>query len=101
MAVVDSILDEELQRLVKLQRKNQAALREFPSGSVSIKVKSGRRYAYRAFREGGRVVTLYVGPADSPEVAKLIDEVKRRRAAAKELKAIERDIARIRKMLHA
>ena len=49
----------------------------------------------------GRVITIYIGPADSPEVAKLMDEVQQRRAAAKEIKAIERDIVRIRKMLHA
>jgi len=101
MAVVDSILDEELQRLAKLQRKYQLAMLKLPSGSISIKVKSGRRYAYRAFRDGSRVITLYIGPVDSAEVAKLMDEVKQRRAAVKEIKAIERDIVRIRKMLNA
>lgn len=101
MSIVDSILKEELQRLMALQQKYRASLLEYPSGAVSIKTKGGHRYVYRAFRDGQRIVTQYVGPEDSPVGKKFIEDVMHRRSLAQEIKAVIRDIVRINNMLHS
>ena len=100
MAVIDSVLEEELARLRALRERYAAEHAALPHGSVVIKIKSGHRYAYRAFREGRRVVTDYVGPEGSPQARQLAATLEKQRKIAGEIKALDADTARLRKMIN-
>ena len=100
MAVIYSVLKEELERLLALRARATAERAALPHGSVVIKTKSGRRYAYLAHREGHRVVTDYVGPEASPHALQLAATLNKRRKITAEIKAVDVDIADLRRMLH-
>ncbi|MGO9411990.1 MAG: hypothetical protein ACLQCB_14730 [Spirochaetia bacterium] len=99
MAVIDSILKEEIARLRSLRAHYAAKNAALPAGTLVIKKRNGRQYAYRAYREGSRVVTLYVGPASSPKVKKLSASLSQRRKIHAEIKAVDASAARLKKML--
>lgn len=101
MAVIDSVLREELQRLKALRARYASQLAEIPSGSVVMKMKSGHRYAYRAYRKGSRVITDYVGPETSPGVKHVVALLQKRRKILRDIKALDADSARLQKMINA
>lgn len=99
MAVVMDILDNERMRLVKLLSKYESEISQMPRGSISMKKRSSRDYAYLAHREGKRVVFDYVGPAYADAVQELRQMIERRkeledkvRQAKQNLKAVERSL---------
>lgn len=99
MAVVIDILDNERGRLVKLLSKYESQLSELPRGSISIKKRGKREYAYLAHREKRKVVFDYVGPAGSAAVDELRDLVNMRktlenkiRQAKDNLRVVERSL---------
>jgi len=101
LAVLDSILREELQRLKALRARYVSQLAEIPSGSVVMKLKGRHRYAYRAYRKGHKVVTDYVGPEASPRARRAVALLQKRRKILKDIRAIEADSARLQKMINA
>ena len=101
MAVIDSVLREELQRLKALRARYASQLAEIPSGTVVMKVKSGHKYAYRAYRKGGRVITDYIGPESSPSVRHVVELLQKRRKILKDIKALDADSMRLQKMINA
>ena len=101
MAVIDSVLREELQRLKALRARYASQLAEIPSGSVVMKMKSGHKYAYRAYRKGRRVITDYVGPEASPRVRHVVALLQKRRKILRDIKALDADSARLQKMINA
>ncbi len=101
MAVIDSVLKEELQRLKSLRARYASQLARIPNGSVVMKTKSGHKYAYRAYRMGSRVITDYVGPEASSKVRKAVALLQKRRNLLRDIKALDADSARLQKMINA
>jgi hypothetical protein len=101
VAVIDSVLREELQRLRALRARYASQLAEIPGGSVVLKTKSGHKYAYLAYRKGSRVITDYVGPEASPKARQVVALFQKRRKILKEIKALDADAARLQKMINA
>jgi len=101
MAVMDSVLKEELDRLRALRARYAAERALLPHGSVVIKTKSGHPYAYRAYRKGHRVITDYVGPEASQQAKELAARLKKRRDITREIRALDSETARLRKMINA
>ena len=101
MAVIDSVLREELQRLKALRARYASQLRKIPIGSVVVKLKSGHRYAYRAYRKGRKVVTDYIGPETSPRVKHVVALLQKRRKIQRDIKALDTDSARLQRMINA
>lgn len=101
MAVIDSVLKEELQRLKTLRARYASQLARIPNGSVVMKIKSGHTYAYRAYRKGRRVITDYVGPEASSKVRKAVALLQKRRNLVRDIRALDADSARLKKMINA
>jgi len=99
MAIVDSILKEELSRLKALRARYSAQHASLLSGSVVLKKKGARLYAYRAYRDGRRVVTAYLGPQASPKAKEFAAILSKRHKIAKEIKAIDANAKRLQKMI--
>ncbi len=100
MPVLDSIIAEEFDRLESLRKRMIAEIASCPQGAFSVKRKGARHYAYRAYRKSGKVVTDYIGPADSEEAVTLASLIHKRQTLSSELKAVSQDINRIRRILH-
>jgi len=101
MAVIDSVLNEELSRLLALRARYAAERQALIRGSIIMKKKSGHNYAYRAYRKGNRVVTDYVGREASPQARKLAATIEKRRRIIRQIRALDADAARLRKMINA
>lgn len=95
MSVVQDILNDELIRLQSLLKEYQKKLKKFPKGSVSIKTRGNFKYAYRAFRQEGRVEFEYIGKIDSDKAT----ELKRQIAERKKIELLKKDVtAKIREL---
>jgi hypothetical protein len=101
MAVIDSILDEELARLLALRMRLAKEFAEFPSGTLVIKRKGRHQYAYRAYRKEGHVITDYIGPETSPQAQQLATALREKRKLSAEIKALAADIVHLQKMINA
>jgi hypothetical protein len=100
MAVMDSILEEELERLETLKKQYMAKIAKMPQGSISIKIKRGGKYVYLAYRDGKNIRTDYIGRLGSPKANEITNRIEQRRKMTSELKAINNDIKQLRKMLN-
>ena len=99
MAVLDYVLSEELARLQRYRSHLSEEMGKLPKGSISIKIKAKRPYAYLSFREGKKVISTYVGSAGNPKVDEIIQQISSRRKLQADIKAADASIARIRRML--
>ncbi|MDP2815657.1 MAG: hypothetical protein Q8O19_03145 [Rectinemataceae bacterium] len=101
MAVLDSVLTEELSRLQSLAKHYHEELVHLPAGTITLKTRNGKRYAYRAYRSGSHVSTDYIGSADSEASREAIRTAEKRKTIVTELRALATDIARVQRMLDA
>src|SRR4051794_32248833 len=62
---------------------------------MGIKHRAGRAYFYESVREGGRVLSRYVGRGDLAVACAIIDRRRREEAAARR-EALEADVERMR-----
>jgi hypothetical protein len=99
MAVMNSILEGELKRLESLRAHYVAEIARIPPGTISIKIKRDKKFAYRAYRDCTKVKTDYIGAAESSRAIEAIAAAKLRKKAVLELKTIDADINKLRKML--
>jgi hypothetical protein len=99
MAVLDYVLAEELARLQRYRSHLSEDMGKLPKGSISIKIKAKRPYAYLSFRQGKKVVSTYVGAAGNPKVVEISQQIDSRRKLEADSKAADASIARIRRMM--
>ena len=99
MAVLDYVLGEELVRLQRYRSHLSEDIGKLPKGSISIKIKSKRPYAYLSFRQGKKVVSIYVGSAGDQKVEEISQQISSRRKLEADIKAADASISRIRRML--
>jgi len=60
MNVLKGVLEEELKRNLRNQKKYEEMLLKLPKGSIYISNRNGKEYIYRKNREGDKVVNQYV-----------------------------------------
>ena len=65
MAVLDEVLIEEKDRLLRMQSRMQSEYNELPQGCLSKKMIHGSCCYYLQHREGDKVVSKYVNAADA------------------------------------
>lgn len=69
-SVLKGVLEEELERNLQKQRVFSNELAKYPKGSLVVVKVHGDRYLYRKYRDGERIISVYVGPIDSDEANK-------------------------------
>lgn len=99
MSTIQAVLKEDYERLQKLQKRYQKEIEALPSGSLSIKTRKGRKYAYRAYRENDKVRTDYVGTIDSDSVKEIKALIEKRKELESLLRTTNQRIAEIKKVL--
>ena len=76
-SVLKGVLEEELERNLQKQRVFSNELVKYPKGSLVVVKVHGDQYLYRKFRDGNKIVSIYVGPAKSVEAKKAYEEAKK------------------------
>ena len=96
MAVLDEVLIEEKDRLLRMQSRMQSEYNELPQGYLSKKMIHGSCCYYLQHREGDKVISKYVNAADVDDLSKKID---RRRSLKKSLREIDMQLKKIQKVV--
>ena len=96
MAILDEVLIEEKNRLLRMQLRMQSEYNELPQGYLSKKMIHGSCCYYLQHREGDKVVSKYVNAADVDDLSKKID---RRRSLKKSLREIDSQLKKIQKVV--
>ena len=99
MSVVNGILEEELDRLERLQAKYSAMLEALPKGALRKKKIGQKIYFYLVSRKGDQVVTEYLCQGDSPKAKSFEKQDTKRRDLKSKVKSIKEDIAEIKKAM--
>ena len=73
MPIFQGVMEEELERNLRKQEAFKAELSTHPKGYLSICRIGGAPYVYRKYREGGKVISVYVGIPGSEEARKAED----------------------------
>ena len=95
MAVLDEVLIEEKDRLLRMKSRMQSEYNELPQGYLSKKMIHGSCCYYLQHREGDKVISKYVNAADVDELSQKID---RRRSLKKLLREIDIQLKKIQKV---
>ena len=99
MSILEDVLVEELER----QRKNVASyeeiLQKLPKGYLYFQNVGKRSYCYRKWRDGGKIVSEYIGESHSSEAHKAEEEYQERKKAEASLRKMRREEKRLEKAL--
>lgn len=98
--VVVGILEKRQDALFRRVEALRARIAVLPQGTVQIKVRGGRRYAYVQFRDGQDVRCEYRGPV-GPYTEKLKRDVRRRRHLAADVRTCSMQLKRVHRALWA
>ncbi len=99
MSVVLGILAEERDRLRRLLAKYDEHLAALPRGSVSIRRIGGGSYLYRIHREGGRVLSEYMGSAEGEKAHGILELDRQRRSYKQKRRELLSDLSELEKAL--
>ncbi|WP_102337747.1 hypothetical protein [Collinsella provencensis] len=94
MSVLDSILEEEYERSVRMCHHIRKELERLPKGSVRIKKINGREYYYRTFREGNKVRSAYIPASEVDAVRAQIERRRELQSALREHQRSQKQIER-------
>jgi len=60
MSLLKNVLEEELKRNLRNQKKYKEMLLKLPKGSIYISKRNGKKYMYRKNRVGKKIVNKYI-----------------------------------------
>jgi hypothetical protein len=100
MSVVQHILREEYDRLQKLINLYSEAIEKFPKGSISLKKRNNRVYAYLVYRDRNKVKFVYLGKENSEKVGEISRYIETRKEKEKLLRQVKANLQEIKKALH-
>lgn len=98
MKVLNSILKEELNRLIKLKKSYENKLKKYQSGSLIKKKIKGHAYYYLNYRNNSKNVFKYLGKLNEDEISKLEGSIRERRNLQKLLSQVKKDILKLEKI---
>jgi len=70
MAVIKSVLREELQNSIRMKRSYEKALKKLPKGALVARSIKGHKYFYIAERKGVKVAYKYKGKVNDAFINK-------------------------------
>jgi hypothetical protein len=99
MDVLLAMLQEELSRSLRLERKYVRALRLLPKGSFFVRKVRGRTYGYLTYRREGKVVQKYLGQLDQAGIQRHRQIVKKRLELRKRLSRVRQHLRVLKRAL--
>ncbi len=102
MSILQDVLEEENQRLLRAKAHYERLLQDLPKGSLSIKKRTYGEYAYLAYRDADKhVVFKYIGKAGSEAVQFVEEQIKKRKQLQEQKKEVEFQIVQVTRSLNA
>jgi hypothetical protein len=98
MEVLDGILKEELNRLIKLKKSYEHKLKKYQNGSLIKKKIKGHAYYYLNYRDNKKNVFKYLGKLNEDEISKLEGSIRERRNLQKLFSQVKKDILKLEKI---
>jgi len=92
MSVLDEVLKEEYDRLVRMKSAMSLEYNALPKGSISRKNIRGCECYYLQYREGDKVISKYIKKAELDDLAAKIE---RRKSLRKSLHDIDIEMKKI------
>ncbi|MBR2505447.1 MAG: hypothetical protein IKB70_00700 [Bacilli bacterium] len=96
-SVLKGVLEEELERNLQKQRVFCNELTKYPKGSLVVVKVHGDQYLYRKFRDGNKIVSIYVGPAKSAETKKAYEDRDKYLKLKQDIRDLKEEEKKIRK----
>ena len=97
MSVLDEVLKEEYDRLIRMKTAMSLEYAALPKGSISKKNIRGCDCYYLQYREGEKVISRYIR---KEEVDDLAAKIERRRGLRKSLRDIDVEMKKIKRAMH-
>ncbi len=94
--MIDDVMREEHERALRIKNAMHAELETLPKGYISRKKIRGKLTCYLQWREGSKVKSRYIPPAQLSAVNK---QVERRKQLEQSVRAVDQNIRKIEKML--
>ena len=98
MSIIKGVLEEEYERLKRMEIAYSSRINELPKGSIQIKTIKGRKYAYLVRREGNRVVSQYLNTNEN-QMDVLRKQIEQRKKFQKEIRQIHEDFKVIKRAI--
>ena len=99
MPIFLGVMEEELERNLRKQDAFKAELSAHPKGYLSLCRIGGADYVYRKYREGRKIVSIYVGTPGSEEVLEAERERDAYLLAKRSLAELKREEKRLRRAI--
>ena len=78
MTIATQIIEQELERNGKMIQEYEGELLKLPKGKLTVKKINSHSYYYLKYRNGGKVITEYVGK-DNCDVSELNIKLEKRK----------------------
>lgn len=101
MDILNSVLEEELKRLRKLEKMYKNKISDYSRGSLIRKKIGNGIYYYLNYRENGKGVFKYIGKLNEKKLQELKNEISERRKFEKLLRNVMKDIRKLEKIVNA
>ncbi len=101
MNAIETMMNSEYTRLYRTVMRLREECSQRPKGSLVSKRRGNGAYLYLVKREGGKVVTEYVGKEGTWKTKGVEAKVLERKRYAAELREAEIQIAKLRRMMKA
>ena len=98
MNVIESMLLEEKERNLDMQRSYIDEINDLPKGSVTVKKIGNKEYCYLKFRQGEKFISKYMGIA-SENAEQLSKQIEKRRHFEKLLRELKVEYKMISKIV--
>jgi hypothetical protein len=89
---IKSVLREELENSLRMQKRYEEELARLPMGSLSKRIIKGNEYFYLVYRKNGKVQSKYRGKSSPEEIAKYADAKQKRAQYRKHLSKVKKQI---------
>ena len=98
-SVLKSVLEEELERNLQKQKVFLSEFAKYSKGSlVAVKVH-GDQYLYRKYRDGKKIISIYVGPINSDEAKRAFVDRERYSKLKQDIKDLKEEENKLRKAI--
>ena len=99
MSLVKDVLQEELNRLTALKEKYKANISQYPKGTLITKKRFYKEYIYISYRKQNKVVSDYIGLADSEGAKEMEVKINKRKEYEAKLKKINQNLKEVKSAL--
>ena len=96
-SVLKGVLEEELERNLEKQRVFSNELAKYSKGSLVVVKVHGDRYLYRKYRDGVKIISVYIGPINSDDAKKAYEDRNKYIKLKQDIKDLKQEEKKLRK----